>query len=100
MPHSTVSVTKIKWSLARFIEILREAFLWQMLQAGYCTRRQAAVHHATRVIGERDLVVQTARFYDRVRRVSTHARLRYALLFIRNRFHMCYLRMRQDKTLQ
>ena len=50
-----------------------------------------------RLIGEReraDLVVQTVRFfyylfiYDRVHHVSTHARLRYALLFIRNHFQL------------
>ena len=59
------------------------------------------------MIGEREranLVVQTARFFDRVRRVSAHARLRYALLFIRNHFqyffHKCYVpAQRQDNAL-
>ena len=61
------------------------------------------------IIGEREranLVVQKARFFlfDRVRRVSAHARLRYALLFIRNHFqyffHKCYVpAQRQDNAL-
>ena len=70
----------------------------------------ASIVSFTIIIGKREranLVVQTARFfyifiYDRVRRVSAHARLRYALLFIRNHFHffhMCYLRMHQESAL-
>ena len=50
------------------------------------------------LVGEREranLVVQRRDFYDRVRRVSAHARLRYALQY----FQMCYLRMRQDNAL-